>query len=97
MKRIIKLVMAYSLLAFFSTLQADVTEPECEAEQVPQGGAVGVRNPCKNEEVVEVPSEMEGEGNTLSSDDAKKDKKKKKKDKKDKKNKEKQDEKDRKD
>ncbi len=88
MKRIIKLMMVCSLLACFSTLQADVTEPECEAEQAPQGGAVGVRNPCKKAEVADVSSEVEGEGNTLSSDDSKKDKKKKKKDKKDKKDKE---------
>ena len=107
MKRILVVVMASGLLAFFSTLQADTTDPECEAGNVANSGAIGARSPCKNEGVANDSSEMDGEGNTLNSDAAKQDKKnkkkKKEKDKKEKKNKgsqkenDKQDEIDRKD
>ena len=47
MKRILVVVMASGLLAFFSTLRADATDPECEAGQVAHRGAIGVGNPLQ--------------------------------------------------
>jgi hypothetical protein len=100
MKPIIKVLIASGLLALFSTLKADVADPECEAEKVAPSGAVGSVKPCNKAELTNESSEMAGEGNALTSEDTQKDKKKKKKNKKHKDAQDddgKQDEKDRKD